>query len=132
MKYKISTNKSLIDIAVVHNYLSNISYWSKGISLEQVEKSIEHALCFGIYRGTQQIGFARVITDFVRMAYIADVFILEAYQGQGLGKQLINTIVTHPELKEVARWILLTADAHGLYEQYGFTRPKKPEMYMER
>jgi len=132
MNYKISTNKSLIDTAVVHNYLSNASYWSKGISLDKVQKCIAHSLCFGIYQDTQQVGFARVVTDYVRMAYIADVFILEAHQGKGLGKQLIKTIVEHPELKEVAKWFLLTADAHGLYEQYGFTMPKKPEMYMER
>jgi len=132
MNYKISTDKSLIDLSFVHNYLSNTSYWSKGISIDKVQKSIQHSLCFGIYQGKQQVGFARVVTDYTRMAYLADVFILDTFQGQGLGKQLIQTIINYPELKEVAKWFLLTADAHGLYEQYGFTKPKKPEMYMER
>jgi len=132
MKYKISTDKTLIDLICVHNYLSNTSYWSKDISIDKVQKSIQHSLCFGIYEGAQQVGFARVVTDYVRMAYLADVFILEAHQGKGLGKELIKKIVEHPELKEVDKWFLLTADAHGLYKQYGFTAPKKPEMYMEK
>ena len=132
MSYTINTNKDQLDIKIIHNYLSNISYWSKGISLEKVQKTIAHSLCFGVYYEHQQVGFARVVTDYVRMAYLADVFIIDAQQGKGLGKQLMKEITEHPDLKEVSRWALLTKDAHGLYQQFGFESPRFPEMYMER
>lgn len=132
MAYTISTDKSQIDITAVHSYLSNKSYWAKGIKLSQVAKAIEHSLCFGVYYNKQQIGLARVVTDFVRMAYLADVFIMEVHQGKGLGKRLMTTIMEHPDLQGVSRWILLTRDAHGLYKQYGFVEPPNPEWYMEK
>ena len=122
----------MIDVDSVHDYLSNISYWSKGITKEQVQQAIAHSLCFGVYEGKKQVGFARVVTDYARMAYLADVYILGKYQGQGLGKELIKTIINYPALQGVSRWMLLTKDAHGLYEQNGFTAPKFPEMYMEK
>lgn len=132
MSYTISTDKSLLNLPIIHNYLSNVSYWAKGVSLAQVQKAVDNSLCFGVYYKGQQIGLARVVTDYVRMAYIADVFILEEHQGAGLGKQLIETILTYPDLAECTRWMLLTKDAHGLYQQYGFVEPSNPEMYMER
>ncbi len=132
MSYTISTDKSLLDLSVIHNYLSNISYWAKGISLAQVQKAVDNSLCFGVYHNEQQIGLARVVTDYVRMAYLADVFILEEYRGKELGKQLIETILSYPDLAGCSRWMLLTHDAHGLYKQYGFVEPPNPEWYMEK
>ncbi len=132
MSYTINTDKSLLNRSVIHHYLSNISYWAKGISQAQVDKIINHSLCFGVYHQDQQVGFARVVTDYVRMAYLADVFILEEHQGVGVGKQLIETIMSYPDLAECSRWMLLTKDAHSLYQQYGFVEPPNPEWYMEK
>jgi GNAT superfamily N-acetyltransferase len=98
-----------------------------------VARSIEHALCFGIYDGTgAQVGFARVISDFATIAYVGDVFVLESHRGRGLGKWLMECITQHPALQNLRRWILTTRDAHGLYAQLGFTPVKSPERYMER
>lgn len=117
----ISTDKDLIDFEVVYNYLSNESYWAKGIPRAIVQTSIEHSLCFGVYNNDQQIGFARLVTDMATFAYLADVFILEAYRGKGLSKWLIEVIQAHPELQTLRRWVLGTRDAHGLYEQFGWS-----------
>jgi GNAT superfamily N-acetyltransferase len=96
-----------------------------------VERSIRGSLCFGIYKGEKQIGFARVISDHATYAYLADVFILEEFRGRGLGTWLIECIMAHPELQNLRRWALLTRDAHRLYEKFGFAAPKKPERHME-
>src|SRR6266446_2663193 len=130
-EYIISTDKSKLDLAVVHGLLTT-SYWAAGIPLEIVKKSIEHSLSFGVYKGEQQVGFARVITDYATFAYIGDVFILEDYRGQGLSKWLMEVIADYPELQGLRRWVLLTRDAQGLYEKTGFVRPKTPERYMEK
>ena len=121
----ISTEKNKIDITVVHNYLSNESYWAKNISLDIVAKAIEGAFCFGIYKKEttdtfKQVGFARVITDKATFGYLADVFIVEGYRGIGLSKWLMYEIMNHPQLQGFRRWMLATKDAHGLYEQFGF------------
>ncbi len=129
--YRISTDKHLLDVDVVHAFLQR-SYWATGIDRLTVERSIEHALCFGIYDGTVQIGFARVITDFVRFAYLADVFIAEDYRGQGLGEWFVETILDHPRLRGVWRWLLATRDAHGLYAKFGFSRLPDPDRWMLR
>jgi len=97
-----------------------------------VERSLRNSLCFGLYEGKSQIGFARVISDFATYAYLADVYVLEKYRGQGLAKWLMECIQQHPELEGLRRWSLVTRDAHGLYEQFGFTPLAKPEGYMER
>ncbi len=131
MTYTISTDKSLLDLPLIHDYLSIQSYWAKGIEKEQVAKAIKHSLCFGVYADNKQIGLARVVTDYVRMAYLADVFILDSHQRKGLGKRLLKTIMEHPDLVAVSRWALLTKDAHGLYQQFGFVKPPNPEWYME-
>ena len=131
MTYKISTDKSLLDLPLIHDYLSNQSYWAKGIKKEQVAKALKHSLCFGVYANRQQVGLARVVTDYVRMAYLADVFILNPHKGKGLGKRLIKTIMKHPDLMDVSKWTLLTKDAHGLYQQFGFVKPSNLEWYME-
>jgi len=130
-EYVISTDKNRLDLAVVHGYLST-SYWATGVPLEIVKKSIEHSLNFGVYWGEQQVGFARIITDYTTFAYIGDVFILEEFRGRGLSKWLMEVIADHPELQGLRRWLLLTRDAHGLYEKTGFVRSKTPERLMEK
>jgi len=120
--YSISTNKALLNVAYVHQYLSQQSYWAHNIPLHTVAKSINNSLCFGVYDNKQQIGFARLVTDMATFAYLADVFIDEAYRGKGLSKWLLQFIQAHPELQCLRRWMLGTKDAHGLYEQFGWTR----------
>lgn len=120
----ISTNKSLLNINCIHNYLCNESYWAKNIPLSIVQKSIEGSVCFGVYKKEEtvtQIGFARVITDNATFGYLADVFILPPYRGIGLSKLLMQTIIKHEELQGFRRWLLVTKDAHSLYEKFGFT-----------
>jgi N-acetylglutamate synthase-like GNAT family acetyltransferase len=129
--FTISTNPDRLDIDVMHDYLANRSYWARGIPRQLLEKSNRNSLCFGVYRGEQQVGFARVISDYATFAYIEDVFILEDHQGQGLGKWLMACIRDHPDLQDLRRWMLLTRDAHGLYAQYGFQPLSRPERHME-
>jgi GNAT superfamily N-acetyltransferase len=128
--FTVSTDKSKLNIELIHEFLSK-SYWAAGRTREAIERSIKNSLCFGIYNGNDQVGFARVLTDFTVFAYLADVFILEAYRGAGLGKKLIGTILSYPELKTIKRWMLATSDAHGLYSQFGFKGLSQPEKYME-
>jgi N-acetylglutamate synthase-like GNAT family acetyltransferase len=130
--YVISTDKTLMDTALIHDFLSNRSYWAKGISRERVEKALQNALCFGVFEGKNQVGYARVITDYTTFGWVCDVFILENHRGQGLSKALIQTITEHPEMKTLKRLLLATADAHGLYAQYGFNLLEKPERWMEK
>lgn len=128
--FEISTDVSRIDVAAVQGFLS-ASYWAKGISMEAVQRSIHNSLCFGIYCRQQQAGFARVITDRATFAYIADVFVLEAFRGRGLAKWLMQCILAHPELQGLRRWSLITRDAHELYRQFGFRELGSPERWME-
>ena len=118
--YLISNNKLKLDIAYIHNYLSNESYWAKNIPFEIVKKSIEGSLCFGIYLNDQQIGFARIITDGATFGYLADVFIDKNYRGQGLSKHLMAFIMQQDVVKGLRRFMLATLDAHSLYAQFGF------------
>ena len=120
--YYITTDASKIDATLVHQYLSTESYWAAGISKEIVEKSLLNSQCFGVFYKEQQIGFARLVTDKATFAYLADVFILPAHRGTGLSKWLMEIIHAHPELQTLRRWMLGTKDAHGLYEQFGWTR----------
>ncbi|GDX53007.1 N-acetyltransferase [Bacteroidota bacterium] len=129
--YTISDEKDLMDIKIIHQYLSEESYWCAGIPIDVVKKSIEGAHCFGIFLNENQIGFARVITDHATFAYLADVFVLPEHRGKGLSKWLMKTIVDNPELQGLRRWILATRDAHALYEQFGFTPLAKPDRFME-
>jgi GNAT superfamily N-acetyltransferase len=130
--FTISTDKARLDVPAIHDFLAHSSYWARNVPLSTVQKSIENSLCFGIYDdGDRQVGFARVITDYAVFAYLADVFILEAYRGRGLAKWLIACIVSTPELQNLRRWMLATKDAHGLYAQYGFNPLSKPERFME-
>ena len=130
--FKISTDKSLIDFEVVYKYLNGDSYWAKGIQAEKLRKAVENSMCFGVYdRENNQVGFARVITDQATFAYICDLFILPGFRGLGLSKWLVQSILGHPELQGLRRWSLATADAHGLYNQFGFTQITRPEVWME-
>jgi GNAT superfamily N-acetyltransferase len=131
-RYLISTDRQRLDLELIHDFLSNQSYWAIGRSMTAVKQSIEHSFPFGLYHETQQIGFARVITDFVTYAYIADVFVLEAYRSQGLGQWLIKTMLNHPDLQDVRRWSLITHDAHDLYRKFGFTELAHPDRHLER
>lgn len=128
--YTISTNKQRLDINVIHGFLTR-AYWSTGIPRETVEQALKHSLSFGLYKGQEQIGLARLVTDYTTFAYLADVFILEPYRGQGLSKWLLEVITTHPELQGLRRWLLATKDAHGLYKQSGFVPLRNPERFME-
>jgi GNAT superfamily N-acetyltransferase len=129
--FLISTDKTLLDLDVIYNYLDNESYWAKGIAVEKLKTAIEHSVCFGVYHHKQQIGFARVITDQATFAYIADVFILSQFRKLGLSKWLVQTIRNYPVLQGLRRWSLATADAHRLYGQFGFVGLSKPENWME-
>jgi GNAT superfamily N-acetyltransferase len=129
--YKISTDQALLDLDVIHNYLSNESYWSKGITKEKVQRSIENSMCFGVYKDGKQVGLARVITDKTTFAYLCDVFILDEYRGHGLSKWLLQTILAHPDLQGLKRWTLATLDAHGLYKQFGFAPLGNPDRWMD-
>ena len=130
-EYLISTDKRNLDLAVIHSFLTT-SYWAAGISIDVVKRSIEHSLAFGVYKHKQQVGFARVITDYATYAYLSDVFILEPFRGQGLSKWLMDVIIAHPQLQGLRRWTLHTRDAHGLYQKVGFTGSAHHERYMER
>lgn len=131
--FTISTDRSRFDLEMVHRYLCYESYWAQGRSREVVERSIDHSLCFGVYDGEQQVGFARVVTDYATFAWLADVFVLESHRGRGLGKWLIETVVDCPELQGFRNFILATRDAHGLYERYGgFEQVTEPQKFMRR
>jgi GNAT superfamily N-acetyltransferase len=114
----------------VHAYLTR-SYWAAGISLDLVKRSIAGSLCFGIFFDHEQVAFARVITDRATFAYLADVYVLEAHRGQHLSRWLMDSIVAHPDLSGLRRFMLVTRDAHGLYARYGFVPVAKPEAIME-
>jgi GNAT superfamily N-acetyltransferase len=120
---EILTDKGRLDIGMIHAFLANESYWVPGISRADVAKGIEHSFCFGLYTQGRQVGFARVITDFLRFAQLMDVFVLKEFRGRGYSKLLVEHILAHPDLSTVVRFTLHTADAHGLYRQFGFGAP---------
>ena len=128
---QISTDKSQLDIALIHQFLSVQSAWAKGISLETVQRSITNSLCFGGFLENRQIAFARVVTDKATFAYLMDVFVLPAYRGRGHAKTLMRAIQEHPDLQDIRRFILVSSTARGLYEQFGFKSPAKPETFLE-
>jgi GNAT superfamily N-acetyltransferase len=131
-EYFISSDKSLLDISYIHSYISEKSYWAKGVPREILEKSIEHSFCFGVYHQRQQVGFARLVTDYATFGYLADVFIDESHRGKGLSKRLMEVIFETPELQRFRRFMLGTRDAHGLYEKFGFTTLREPTRFMEK
>jgi GNAT superfamily N-acetyltransferase len=129
--YCISTSKLKLDLPLIHQFLSTEAYWSLNIPFGKVQQAANQSLTFGVYHQEKQIGYARVISDFTTVAYLGDVFILPEYRGRGLSKWLIETIMHHPSLLELRRWILLTADAHELYRKFGWQEIAAPERWME-
>ena len=130
-KYSITTEVNDFDFDVIHDFLSNEAYWSKGIDLNTVKKSVSNSICFGLFNNENQIGFARMITDQATYGYLADVFIIEEFRGRGLSKWLMSCIISHPELQGLRRVTLATSNAHSLYSQFGFKSLNKPEVFME-
>jgi GNAT superfamily N-acetyltransferase len=129
--YEISMDPARLDRGLVHDFLSKDAYWARGIPRPVVDRCIENSLCFGLYRGTEQVGFARVVTDRAAIAYLGDVFIVPAHRGRGLGKWLVATVMAHPDLQGLRRFMLGTEDAHSLYERFGFRPLAHPERMME-
>jgi inosine/xanthosine triphosphatase len=129
--YSISSDPNRLQIEIIHDFLAKHAYWSIGIPRSVVERAIKNSLCFGVFHGSRQVGFARVVTDRATFAYLADVFILEEHRGRGLSKQLLETILQHPDLKGLRRWSLATRDAHDLYARFGFQSLAAPERWME-
>ena len=129
--FTISTDPARLDLDGVYAWLA-ASYWARGIPRDVFERSVRHALCFGIYEGARQVGFTRVVTDFATVAYVGDVFVLEPWRGRGLSRWLMEVISSHPDLQGFRRWILLTRDAHGLYRKFGFTPLASPDRWMEK
>jgi GNAT superfamily N-acetyltransferase len=129
--YIVSTDKSKLDAQAIQDFLANESYWAQNIPVSVVKKTLEGSLCFGVYHEDKQIGFARVVTDKVAFAYLADVYILVPHRGKGLSKFLMRTIMAHPDLQGLRRWMLATTDAHQLYRQFGFTDITNPEKFMQ-
>ena len=127
----ISDDPALLDRAFVHRFLSERSYWAQGVPREIVDRALEHSLCLGVYRGGQQIGFARAVTDFATFAWLADVFVVEDNRGNGVGKKVVAAVLAHPRLQGLRRFLLGTRDAHDLYARFGFKPLAYPERFME-
>jgi GNAT superfamily N-acetyltransferase len=128
--YSISCDRDKLDLSVVHGFLST-SYWSPGLPIDVLRRAIAGSLCFGLYHGNAQVGFARVVTDKATFAYLCDVFVLEEHRGKKLGRWLMESVASHPDLQGLRRFVLVTRDAHGLYDQFGFRPLSRPEGYME-
>jgi N-acetylglutamate synthase-like GNAT family acetyltransferase len=129
-QFSISTDPARLDMDAIVAMLEH-AYWATGRPREKTERAFRNSLVFGVYDGDRQIGMARVVTDFAIFAYLCDVFIQEDYRARGLGKWLVQTIMNHPDLTDLRRWLLVTSDAHGLYRQYGFTTIEDPEHWMQ-
>lgn len=130
--YLLTTDASLFDIDTLYHFISDQSYWSRGIPRAIFERSLQHSLCFGLFQEETQIGFARVVSDFATFAYLGDVFVHENHRGRGLSKWMMDCVLLHPDLQGLRRWMLATRDAHELYKQFGFTELKAPVKFMEK
>lgn len=128
---RLTTDVACFDMEVLFRFISEESYWARGMSRETFERAVQHSVCFGLFDGERQIGFGRVVSDFASVAYLKDVFILEDYRGRGLSKWMMECILAHPDLQVIRRWLLVTADAQELYKKFGFTPLKVPEKFME-
>ena len=128
----VTTDRDKLDVALIHRFLSEQSYWAKGIPRATVERALENSLCFGAFAGGSQVAFARVISDFATFANLVDVFVLPEHRGRGYSRALMDTVVAHPKLQGLRRFTLATSDAHGLYADYGFKPLARPESFMER
>jgi GNAT superfamily N-acetyltransferase len=131
-RFTVSTDPMRIDLDAIHAFLSRESYWAAGIAKDALERAIGHSLCFGMYDGADQIGFARVISDYATYAYINDVYILAPYRGQGLATWMLSCVLDHPQLQGLRRMSLHTKDAQSFYQRFGFAAPRYPERYLER
>jgi GNAT superfamily N-acetyltransferase len=132
-QYSINTDKSKLDVGMIHHFLYTTAYWAVGRPMSIVRKSIENSLCFGVYDGEEQVGFARIVTDYATLGWMCDVFILPSHRGRGLGKWLVECVVAHPDVKGLRRILLSSRDAHGLYEKYGdFHSLHYPANWMEK
>ncbi|MGB5013195.1 MAG: GNAT family N-acetyltransferase [Pyrinomonadaceae bacterium] len=131
-EFTIDTANERLDVDAIQSFLGNDSYWAKTRTREQTETAIANSICFGLFHGERQVGFARVVSDRATFAYIGDVYVLDEFRGRSLSKWLMETIISHPELQGLRRWVLATRDAHGLYEKYGFHELVHPERWMER
>jgi GNAT superfamily N-acetyltransferase len=129
--YFLSTDPALLDVSLIHAFLSEESYWAPGIPREVVERSLKNSLCFGLFQESRQIGFARVVTDRATFAWLGDVFVIDAFRGQGLGKWMVGALLKHPDLQGLRRVLLGTRDAHSLYAQFGFTPLADPSRFLE-
>ncbi len=127
----VSTDKNKLDVPFIQQFLKDV-YWAAGRTMEEVQTTIDHSFCFGIYLDDKQVGFARVITDYVVFAYLMDVFIAEEHRGKGYSSVLISNMMKEPKLQEVKIWRLATSDAHFLYKKFGFTALQHPEKMMEK
>lgn len=127
----VSTDPSRLDVGAIHAFLTG-SYWAEGIPRDSVERCLEHSLCFGVYEGKEQIGFARVVTDRATFAYLADVYVLPSHRGHGLASWLLSCLFSHADLQGLRRFHLVTRDAHELYGRFGFQSLGAPEWHMER
>ena len=130
--FRITTETAELDLPLIHRFLSEQTYWAKGIPFALVQQSIDHSLCFGGFLGKSQVAFARVISDYTTFANLVDVFVLPEHRGKGYSKALMDAVFAHPQLQGLRRFTLATGDAHGLYAQYGFTAPLYPQSLMER
>jgi GNAT superfamily N-acetyltransferase len=128
--FTISTDPSHLDVDAIADMLTR-AYWASGRPRERTERALDNSLVFGLYDGDEQIGLARIVSDYAVFAYLCDVFIHEDYRAHGLGKWLMETVMSHPDLQGLRRWVLATHDAHGLYEQYGWTQLENPNNWME-
>lgn len=128
--YLISTNRARLDLDAIYEYLANEAYWARGRSRERIVRGIENSLPFGVYRDGAQVGFARAVTDHATFAWIADVYVLESERGQGLGKALVEAVLEHDAVRGLPRVMLATADAHELYERYGFAPLERVDRFM--
>ena len=131
-EFTISTKLERLQIDVIYKYLTEESYWAKERSFQQTVTAIKNSLPFGVYKGENLIGFARVVTDYATFAYLGDVFILKEYRGKGLSKWLMGIIINHPDLQGFRRWVLATKDAHALYKKFEFAALRHPERWMEK
>ncbi len=129
--YEISTDRERLDVDTIYHFLSDESYWARGIPRDVVARSIENSLCFGVYHDATQVGFARIVTDKSTFALVADVFIVQAHRGKGLSKWLMHEVMKHPDLQGLRRLLLFTSDAHGLYAQFGFSAISNAWRFME-
>ena len=129
-EYSITTDRKRLDLDAIHAFISR-SFWAEGIPKETMAKAIANSLCFGVFDGPSQVGFARVVTDRATYAYLCDVYVLESHRARGLGKWLMEAVMAHPDLQGLRRFQLVTRDAHGLYARYGFDTPANPERHME-